>query len=83
MKEADIRPAEQYRDAESLLKMIFGLSTNFISLPPEDVDDGINDVLKAVGMFGGVDRSAFFNSTAAGACSTRRTNGAQTGRAAK
>ena len=40
--------------------MIFGLSTNFISLPPEDVDDGINDVLKAVGMFGGVDRSCVF-----------------------
>jgi PAS domain S-box-containing protein/putative nucleotidyltransferase with HDIG domain len=40
--------------------MIFGLSTNFISLPPEDVDDGINDVLKATGTYARVDRSAVF-----------------------
>jgi PAS domain S-box-containing protein/putative nucleotidyltransferase with HDIG domain len=51
---------EQHGDPEALLRMIFGLSTNFISLPPEDVDDGINDVLKAIGMFGGVDRSCVF-----------------------
>ena len=47
-------------DAEALLRMIFGLSTNFISLPPDDVDDGINDVLKAIGTFARVDRSGVF-----------------------
>ena len=47
-------------DAETLLRLIFGLSTNFISLPPEDVDDGICDVLKAIGTFAHVDRSCVF-----------------------
>jgi PAS domain S-box-containing protein/putative nucleotidyltransferase with HDIG domain len=47
-------------DAEELLRLILGLSTNFIILPPEDVDDGINDVLKAIGSFAGVDRSCLF-----------------------
>ena len=47
-------------DAEALLKMIFGLSTNFISLPIDDVDDGINDVLKAIGAFAHVDRNGVF-----------------------
>jgi PAS domain S-box-containing protein len=46
--------------AEVLLRLIFGLSTNFISLPPDDVDDGINDVLKAIGTFARVDRSGVF-----------------------
>ncbi len=36
------------------------MSTNFISLPPDDVDDGINDVLKAIGTFARVDRSGVF-----------------------
>ncbi len=51
---------QQSDDAEALLKMIFGLSTNFISLPPDDVDDGINDVLKAIGTFAHVDRNGVF-----------------------
>ncbi len=51
---------QQSDDAEALLRMIFGLSTNFISLPPDDVDDGINDVLKAIGTFALVDRSGVF-----------------------
>jgi PAS domain S-box-containing protein/putative nucleotidyltransferase with HDIG domain len=50
----------QSGDAETLLRLIFGLSTNFISLPPEDVDEGINDVLKAIGTFASVDRSCVF-----------------------
>jgi len=52
--------AQQSDHAEALLRMIFGLSTNFISLPPDDVDDGINDVLKAIGTFARVDRSGVF-----------------------
>ena len=56
-----IRESVQQSDhAEALLRMIFGLSTNFISLPPDDVDDGINDVLKAIGTFARVDRSGVF-----------------------
>lgn len=53
-------PASPYGtvgDAEPLLRLILGLSTNFIILPPDDVDDGINDVLKAIGSFAVVDRS--------------------------
>ena len=69
---------QQHGDPEALLRMIFGLSTNFISLPPEDVDDGINDVLKVIGMFGGVDRSCVFQFDGNGG-STRRTNGGRTG----
>jgi len=47
-------------DAEKLLRLILGLSTNFISLPPDEINDGINDVLKAIGSFAGVDRSYVF-----------------------
>ncbi len=47
-------------DAEALLRLILGLSTNFIILSPDDVDDGINDVLKAIGSFAVVDRSCVF-----------------------
>jgi PAS domain S-box-containing protein len=47
-------------DAEALLRLVLGLSTNFIILSPDDVDDGINDVLKAIGSFAVVDRSCVF-----------------------
>jgi PAS domain S-box-containing protein len=59
--ETDLRPSTGgLGDAEELLRLILGLSTNFIILPPEEVDDGINDVLKAIGAFAGVDRSCLF-----------------------
>ncbi len=45
---------------EALLRLILGLSTNFIILAPDDADDGINDVLKAIGSFALVDRSCVF-----------------------
>jgi diguanylate cyclase (GGDEF)-like protein/PAS domain S-box-containing protein len=45
---------------EELLRLILGLSTNFILLPPEDIDNGINDVLAAMGRFASVDRSYVF-----------------------
>jgi PAS domain S-box-containing protein/putative nucleotidyltransferase with HDIG domain len=51
------RPSD---NSEALLRLILGLSTNFIILPPDDVDDGINDVLKAIGDFAVVDRSCVF-----------------------
>ena len=47
-------------DPETLLRLILGLSTNFIVLGPDDVDDGISDVLKAIGSFALVDRSCVF-----------------------
>jgi PAS domain S-box-containing protein/putative nucleotidyltransferase with HDIG domain len=47
-------------DPEALLRLILGLSTNFIVLTPDDVDDGINDVLKAIGSFSVADRSSVF-----------------------
>lgn len=47
-------------DAQALLKLILALSTNFIVLSSDEVDDGINDVLKAIGNFAGVDRSYVF-----------------------
>jgi len=53
-------PYEAPDNSEALLRLILGLSTNFIILPPDDVDDGINDVLKAIGSFAVVDRSCVF-----------------------
>ena len=47
-------------DAQALLKLILALSTNFIVLAADEVDEGINDVLKAIGNFAGVDRSYVF-----------------------
>lgn len=43
-----------------LLKLVLTLSTNFIILSPEDIDEGINDVLRAIGNYAGVDRSYVF-----------------------
>ena len=50
----------ELEDAEALLRLILGLSTNFIILSSDEVDDGIDDVLKAIGSFAGVDRSCVF-----------------------
>jgi diguanylate cyclase (GGDEF)-like protein/PAS domain S-box-containing protein len=46
--------------AEELLRLILTLSTNFIILPPDEIDDGIHDVLGAVGSFASVDRCYVF-----------------------
>lgn len=46
--------------SDKLWRLILTLSTNFIILSPEDIDDGINDVLKAIGSFANVDRSYVF-----------------------
>lgn len=53
-------------DAQALLKLILALSTNFIVLAADEVDEGINDVLKAIGNFAGVDRSYVFMFSADG-----------------
>jgi PAS domain S-box-containing protein len=41
-------------------ELITSISTNFINLPDEDVDNGINQALKTLGEFAGVDRSYIF-----------------------
>ncbi|HWR90174.1 MAG TPA: ATP-binding protein [Dissulfurispiraceae bacterium] len=47
--------ALQFRvDFESLLTTI---STGFINLPPQRIDEGIRDALRQIGLFAGVDRS--------------------------
>ncbi len=50
----------QNNNYEELLKLILTLSTNFIILSPEDIDDGINDVLKIIGLYAEADRSYVF-----------------------
>lgn len=60
-KEADIdRLRARLHETEALLRLILGLSTNFIILSPEEVDEAIRDVLKAIGSFAKADRSYVF-----------------------
>jgi len=54
------RADKAIKNSEGLLRLILTLSTNFIILSPDEIDDGINDVLKAIGSFAGVDRSYVF-----------------------
>ncbi|HEX2978756.1 MAG TPA: PAS domain-containing protein, partial [Anaerolineaceae bacterium] len=41
-------------------KLVTGISTEFINLPPDQVDDGIRRALQLIGEFSGVDRSYLF-----------------------
>jgi signal transduction histidine kinase len=41
-----------------LAELLAGLATEFINLPPEQVDAGINQALRAIGEYGGVDRAS-------------------------
>jgi diguanylate cyclase (GGDEF)-like protein/PAS domain S-box-containing protein len=54
------RVNEARKGSEELLRLILTLSTNFIVLAPDEIDDGISDVLKAIGSFARVDRSYIF-----------------------
>lgn len=47
-------------------KMVSGISANFVNLPPERLDEGINYVLQVTGAFFGVDRSYLFRFSADG-----------------
>jgi len=47
-------------DGKNLLHLIFNLSTNFIYLPSDEIDSGINDVLSIVGQYSNADRSYVF-----------------------
>ncbi|MHB1134758.1 MAG: GAF domain-containing protein [Chloroflexota bacterium] len=58
---AERRRAEEELERRSAFeKLISGISTNFINLAPGDVDAGINQALRAIGEFAGVDRSYVF-----------------------
>ena len=48
------------RRTEETLRLILNLSTNFVILPSDEVDEGIDDVMKIVGEFAGVDRFYMF-----------------------
>jgi diguanylate cyclase (GGDEF)-like protein/PAS domain S-box-containing protein len=47
-------------EGKNLLHLIFNLSTNFIYLPSNEIDSGINDVLSIVGQYSNADRSYVF-----------------------
>jgi diguanylate cyclase (GGDEF)-like protein/PAS domain S-box-containing protein len=46
--------------AQTFLRLILTVSTNFINLPSDQIDTGINDALKLVGDFAQCDRSYVF-----------------------
>ncbi len=52
--------AETLRHRVELQELISRLSTKFINLPSDDIDDGIQDALQKIGQFVGVDRSYVF-----------------------
>jgi hypothetical protein len=41
-------------------QIIIRFSTKFINLPPENMDEGINEALRTIGEFTGADRSYIF-----------------------
>lgn len=53
---SDIR----HHNVRSLLRIILTVSTNFINLPYDQTDKGINDALKLIGDFSQIDRSYLF-----------------------
>ncbi len=54
------RVEEQLQYRTKFEKLITTISTNFINLPPEKIDEGLNYALEALGQFAGVDRSYIF-----------------------
>ena len=49
-----------FKSTEETLKLILNLSTNFAILSSDEIYDGIDDVMKIVGEFAGVDRFYMF-----------------------
>ncbi|MFA6610100.1 MAG: PAS domain-containing protein, partial [Candidatus Omnitrophota bacterium] len=54
------RIEEQLSYRTKFEKLITTISTNFINLPPDKIDEGLNYALEALGQFVGVDRSYIF-----------------------
>ncbi len=46
--------------AQNFLRLILTVSTNFINLPSDQIDTGINDALKLIGDFSQIDRTYVF-----------------------
>jgi hypothetical protein len=55
-----------YHAAQSFLQIILTVSTNFINLPYDQTDKGINDALKLIGDFFQVGRSYVFQISQSG-----------------
>jgi PAS domain S-box-containing protein len=67
MREQALAEIKERQQAEKALKyrvefedLITALSTHFINLAPDEIDNGINHALRAIGEFLGVDRSYIF-----------------------
>jgi PAS domain S-box-containing protein len=54
------RAMEALQLREQFEKLLMSLSTEFINLPAEKIDQGVNQALAAIGRFAGVDRSLVF-----------------------
>ncbi len=48
------------KDRVEFEKIVATISTSFINLPPDELDAGIEDALRSIGEFSGVDRSYIF-----------------------
>jgi diguanylate cyclase (GGDEF)-like protein/PAS domain S-box-containing protein len=58
--EKRLKTEKAAEESKNLLHLIFNLSTNFIYLPSDEIDSGINDVLSIIGQYSNVDRSYVF-----------------------
>ena len=54
------RAEEARKHLAKLQELVASLSTNFINLPPEQIDDGVREALRKIGRLAGVDRSYVF-----------------------
>ncbi len=54
------RAEEALKSQLKLEKLVASISTGFINLPPDRIDEGINRALETIGTFFGVDRSYLF-----------------------
>jgi len=59
-REAKDQTEHAFKSTEETLKLILNLSTNFAILSSDEIYDGIDDVMKIVGEFAGVDRFYMF-----------------------
>jgi diguanylate cyclase (GGDEF)-like protein/PAS domain S-box-containing protein len=58
--EKRLKTEKAAEESKNLLHLIFNLSTNFIYLPSDEIDSGINDVLSIIGQYSNIDRSYVF-----------------------
>jgi diguanylate cyclase (GGDEF)-like protein/PAS domain S-box-containing protein len=58
--EKRLKAEKAAEESKNLSHLIYNLSTNFIYLPSDEVDSGINDALSIIGQYSNVDRSYVF-----------------------